>query len=88
MTDKSGGFYSAIDADSEGEEGKYYIWKYHEIEKILGNLTAKACKIFKITKEGNWNNHNILLRDYKQKIDNKKFNKITKKLLLERNKRI
>ena len=88
MTDKSGGFYSAIDADSEGEEGKYYIWKYHEIEKILGNLTAKACKIFKITKEGNWNNHNILLRDYKQKIDSKKFNKITKKLLLERNKRI
>ena len=51
MTDKSGGFYSAIDADSEGEEGKYYIWKYHEIEKILKNLTAKACKVFKITKE-------------------------------------
>ena len=88
MTDKSGGFYSAIDADSEGEEGKYYIWKYHEIKKILGNLTAKACKVFKITKKGNWNNHNILLRDYKQKIDSKKFNKIIKKLLLERNKRI
>ena len=88
MTDKSGGFYSAIDADSEGEEGKYYIWKYHEIKKILGNLTAKACKVFKIAKEGNWNNHNILLRDYKQKIDSKKFNKIIKKLLLERNKRI
>ncbi len=88
MTDKSGGFYSAIDADSEGEEGKYYIWKYHEIKKILGNLTAKACKVFKITKEGNWNNHNILLRDYKEEIDSKKFNRITKKLLLERNKRI
>ncbi|MEO2083905.1 MAG: thioredoxin domain-containing protein, partial [Marinoscillum sp.] len=88
MTDKSGGFYSAIDADSEGEEGKYYIWKYHEIKKILGNLTAKACKVFKITKKGNWNNHNILLRDYKQEIESKNLNRITKKLLLERNKRI
>jgi len=88
MTDKSGGFYAAIDADSEGEEGKYYIWKYHEIKKILGDLTAKACKVFKITKKGNWNNHNILLRDYKQEIESKNLNRITKKLLLERNKRI
>ena len=34
MTDESGGFYSSLDADSEGEEGKYYVWTKKEIEKL------------------------------------------------------
>ncbi|MCB0687197.1 MAG: thioredoxin domain-containing protein [Saprospiraceae bacterium] len=62
MIDKNGGFYSSLDADSEGEEGKFYVWSEHEIDSILGD----ASKIFKayydITPEGNWEHSNILHR--------------------------
>ncbi len=41
MTDENGGFYSAEDADSEGEEGKFYVWSTSEIDKILGPVQGK-----------------------------------------------
>ncbi len=41
MTDDNGGFYSALDADSEGQEGKFYLWRYDELEEILGAERAK-----------------------------------------------
>lgn len=60
MLHPAGGFYSAIDADSEGEEGKYYIWSFEEIIETLGidegSLFAKA---YDITEEGNFEGHNI-----------------------------
>ncbi|MGH1362849.1 MAG: thioredoxin domain-containing protein [Calditrichia bacterium] len=40
MTDSNGGFYSAEDADSEGEEGKFYVWSEAEVQDVLGNETA------------------------------------------------
>ncbi|OAI51523.1 hypothetical protein AYO44_17090 [Planctomycetaceae bacterium SCGC AG-212-F19] len=40
MTDKDGGFYAALDADSEGEEGKFYVWTSKEIDTVLGDKLA------------------------------------------------
>ncbi len=54
MTDKEGGFYSAEDADSEGEEGKFYVWSYSELKEILGEDFELAKKIFNFTEEGNY----------------------------------
>jgi len=50
MTDPEGGFYSAEDADTEGQEGRFYLWTKAEIENALGNDTELICKIFNISK--------------------------------------
>lgn len=55
-----GGFYSALDADSEGVEGKYYVWNKSEIAGLLGDRTELFCKIYNITDGGNWEHTNIL----------------------------
>ncbi|HUM96475.1 MAG TPA: thioredoxin domain-containing protein [Chitinophagaceae bacterium] len=47
-------FLSAIDADSEGEEGKFYVWKKEEVEKILGQDAAVFCNYYDISEKGNW----------------------------------
>lgn len=54
MTDSDGGFYSAEDADSEGVEGKFYLWTLREIEDILGEDAAFFSKIFNVTADGNY----------------------------------
>ncbi|MFQ5788750.1 MAG: thioredoxin domain-containing protein, partial [Thermodesulfobacteriota bacterium] len=55
MTDKEGGFYSAEDADSEGEEGKFYLWTEEEIKKILGKDQANLIiNVFNVIDEGNF----------------------------------
>jgi len=55
MTSPEGGFYSAEDADSEGEEGKFYIWSYKEITKILSKDELElAARIFNILPTGNF----------------------------------
>jgi uncharacterized protein YyaL (SSP411 family) len=55
MTAPEGGFYSAEDADSEGEEGKFYLWTLDEIETFLGKEEAKAVvKVFNIGRGGNF----------------------------------
>jgi uncharacterized protein YyaL (SSP411 family) len=55
MTAPEGGFYSAEDADSEGKEGKFYLWMWDEVRQALGNEEA-ACiaKVFNIEKDGNF----------------------------------
>ncbi len=55
-----GGFFAALDADSEGEEGKYYVWNKREIDEILGKDTRLFCDWYGITENGNWENTNIL----------------------------
>ena len=60
MIDSKGGFYSSMDADSEGVEGKYYVWKRSQIEKILGKEDADIfAQYFDITEEGNWEGNSI-----------------------------
>ncbi|WP_052495935.1 thioredoxin domain-containing protein [Pedobacter lusitanus] len=66
MTSPEGLFYSALDADSEGIEGKFYVWDLLEFEKILGNDAALMAEYFNVTPYGNWEEEevNILLRKY------------------------
>lgn len=54
MTSPDGGFYSALDADSDGIEGKYYTFGQNEIEKILGEDAALFIRYFNVTPSGNW----------------------------------
>ncbi len=55
MTDEKGGFYSAEDADSEGEEGKFYVWTKEEIEKVLTEKEADMIvRLYHIESEGNF----------------------------------
>ena len=57
-----GGYYAALDADSEGIEGKYYVWTANEIDEVLGS-DARAFKTFYgVREEGNWEGHTILTR--------------------------
>ena len=62
MTNESGGFYSALDADSEGVEGKFYVWEYNELRDILGMDFEEFCKYYDVTEEGNFEDGLINLR--------------------------
>jgi len=60
MTSPEGGFYSAEDADSEGEEGKFYVWSPAEILEVLGEEDGKTfCRLYGITPQGNFEGRNI-----------------------------
>jgi uncharacterized protein YyaL (SSP411 family) len=75
LTSPEGGFYSSLDADSDGEEGKYYVWTMGEIETILGNDAALFAAYYNITKTGNWEyGKNILFRDETDEAIAKKYN--------------
>jgi uncharacterized protein len=62
MKHPDGGFYSAQDADSEGEEGKFYLWDKREIESIISDKTAADifCEHYGVTQGGNFEGKNIL----------------------------
>jgi len=61
MTSPDGGFYSAEDADSEGVEGKFYVWTRAEVENLLGRKTASvAVPYYNISEAGNFEGKNIL----------------------------
>ena len=61
MLDESGGFYSTQDADSEGEEGKFFVWTPEEIAEILGEKdAAEFCTFYDVTASGNFEGANIL----------------------------
>jgi uncharacterized protein len=58
-----GGFAASLDADSEGEEGKFYVWTLAEIEEVLGENDAKLfAEVYDVTAEGNFEGHTILNR--------------------------
>jgi uncharacterized protein YyaL (SSP411 family) len=61
MTSPDGAFYSTQDADSEGEEGKFYVWTRAEVVSILGEEEGRVfCALHDVTDRGNWEDHNIL----------------------------
>ncbi len=62
MADPAGGYYSSIDADSEGVEGKFYLWDKAEIEEVLGEDAELICQYYQVTDTGNWEDRNILYR--------------------------
>ena len=99
LLNAGGGFYAALDADSEGEEGKYYVWQKEEVDKILGDDSVLFCAYFDITEEGNWEEKNILrilkpIEDFANERDVDKdqlrqtFQRCLVKLSLQRDKRI
>jgi uncharacterized protein YyaL (SSP411 family) len=64
MTSHQGAFYSSINADSEGEEGKYYVWTKKEIQRVLDSASARMfTEFYHVSDTGNWENgKNILYR--------------------------
>ncbi len=100
MTGTHGGFYSALDADSEGEEGKFYNWTQEELETILGDDAARVADYYSVKAQGNWEqDKNVLIRVQKEEdflkkhgLDsgawNKKLREARDRLLRERDKRI
>jgi len=83
LTYNNKAFYSSLDADSEGEEGKFYVWTKEELQSILKEEYPLFADYYSITEKGNWEHHNIL---YKQKSDKEiaeKYN-ITKSELQEK----
>jgi uncharacterized protein YyaL (SSP411 family)/aryl-alcohol dehydrogenase-like predicted oxidoreductase len=61
MTGPTGGFYSATDADSEGVEGKFFVWTPAEVRSVVGNDedARRFCALYDITESGNWEHTNI-----------------------------
>ncbi|MGZ5242862.1 MAG: thioredoxin domain-containing protein [Bacteroidia bacterium] len=101
LTSPEGAFYSALDADSEGEEGKFYVWKAEEFERFVGNENADLLKeYFGIGEAGFWEHENNILIQakpiaelaVKYSLSEDETNKIIKeaseKLLAAREKRI
>ncbi|HKP85690.1 MAG TPA: thioredoxin domain-containing protein [Blastocatellia bacterium] len=62
MTDRTGGFYSSEDADSEGEEGKFYVWTRDEVLEVLGEEDGEIfCEFFDVTAHGNFEHGTSIL---------------------------
>ncbi len=57
----NGNFYSALDADSEKEEGKFYVWKKNELQKLLGDDYNFFAEVFNVNERGYWEHDNYIL---------------------------
>mgnify|MGYP006277582279 CR=1 FL=1 len=98
MTSPEGGFYSSLDADSEGVEGKYYVWDIEEFEELFGEDAPLLEEYFDVSEEGNWEGTNVLRINHdnsyfldKYELNIKEFSQkvgeARQKLITERNKR-
>jgi uncharacterized protein YyaL (SSP411 family) len=88
MKDTEGAYYAALDADSEGEEGKFYVWTDAELKSVLKDNYQVAYNYFECTVDGNWEHgNNILKRKTDSQLDNDLLNKIKSELLTIRDKR-
>ena len=87
MTSSEGGFYSALDADSEGVEGKFYVWTKHEIDEILGEKSEEFCRVYQIDSNGNWE-HGVNILWKNEPILNSQLSESIQKLMAKRAERI
>lgn len=62
MTHSTGGFFSTLDADSEGVEGRFYVWSADELAEALGEEADLVADVFDVSKQGNWEGTNVLRR--------------------------
>ncbi|HMG89769.1 MAG TPA: thioredoxin domain-containing protein, partial [Chryseolinea sp.] len=93
MSHTDGGFYSALDADSEGVEGQYYVWQQSEIEEVLGPNAGAVADYYSVTANGNWEHgNNILIRNTSKEISKPPFSEILadakQRMLAVREKRV
>jgi hypothetical protein len=99
LSSPEGGFYAALDADSEGEEGKFYVWSKSEIDALLKGDSPLFCAYYDVSEKGNWEGKNIIrtLQDVNSFANEQSLQpeniaavleKCIQQLLLERNKRI
>lgn len=99
LTHPENGFYAALDADSEGEEGKFYVWSFDEIKNVLGSEAELFCEYYNVSAKGNWEGKNILRvleplsvfagnRQYEVSELELQLKKCREKLLMTRDKRI
>ena len=91
MADPGGGIYSSEDADSEGVEGKFYVFTQEEIEKCLGADAKDFMRVYGVTPQGNFEEHNILHRFTGRggaQLDKEREKSCKEKLLRYRNQRI
>jgi uncharacterized protein len=92
MTSEGGAFYSSLDADSEGEEGKFYVWTDGEIDALLGAEATLFKATYDVGRGGNWEGHTILNRLHSMQLGEPEIEarlaKARAKLLAARAKRI
>ncbi|MCK8816796.1 thioredoxin domain-containing protein [Natroniella sulfidigena] len=92
MTSTSGGFYSAEDADSEGVEGKFYVWTPAEIKEVLGDKEGEEfCQYYDITEEGNFEGKsipNLIGQQFNKAEVDERFKDAREKLFAAREKRV
>ena len=93
MIGEAGGFAASLDADSEGEEGKFYVWSAAEIEEVLGAEDAAVfARVYGVTTDGNFEGHNILNRLDAQELlpdaEEVRFAEMRSKLLARRASRV
>lgn len=61
MSSSEGAFYSALDADTEGEEGRFYVWDKHELQKLLGTEYDLAAAYYNVNAKGLWEHGRYIL---------------------------
>jgi uncharacterized protein YyaL (SSP411 family) len=92
MLVEGGAFASSLDADSEGEEGKFYVWSEAEIDEVLGKDGALFKQVYDISARGNWEGQNIVHRLRASQsvgtVEEGKLNAMREKLLARRNTRV
>jgi uncharacterized protein YyaL (SSP411 family) len=93
MIASGGGFAASLDADSEGEEGKFYVWTLPAIMEVLGAEDGRFfSEVYDITPGGNWEGHTILNRlstlELRSEADEKRLAALREKLLAERAQRV
>ena len=89
MSDENGGFYSSYDADSEGEEGKFYVWDPSEIKNVLGDKDGELiCNYYGVDEAGNFENGKTVLAVKGDKIDSTLLKRAIQNLYQQRSKRV